>query len=488
MLELAQTQVGMATQPSQSVYQTPTVADRLCNQLKKSLSFPTTSSSHDDPRSSLAQSQPLSERHNLPGFTSLTASKQDLTTGSACSESAVDAGEDVAAMELQDVDKFLAIGENLLSNNSDEKNSTNGTVGVTIATKAADISSTRPNRDSELRVEGMENLSDALPVPLPHSPVFSNADLFDTDFSLDPPPSLPPSPPPDPETKMEGASSELEGPDEKDLVQDSSVMLNGGTLAVEEEEGENEELERSSEFDSPFDIPCGQRIVSQRSSNSSEEQAAAVIAGSGETGRERSRDDRSSSSEGGKRSVEVQLEYEMPEISLSQFESSVTEILGTPSKMGHGSAKVARGHTKIPTLRRTENVLLRTSTPFGGGFEAEASQTEQREDDVFAASDASSLCLTASQRMGLLQQLCSASGGDSGEVDEEVGEEGEVEVVCESEMEDEEEWRSGQWSTPPLTIPERLAATVHMSRSLHPFSVHRNIKTVEPVSINWMAQ
>lgn len=472
MLELAQTQVGMATQPTQSAYQTPTVAHSFCNCLKKSLSFPRASPSRSHhPLSSLSHSQPLTlcENHNTTGFTGLATSKPDSTTGSVCCRSDVGASEDMAAMQLQDVNSFLTVGENLLGGNSDEKDSTSRAVVVTVATKTADVSSSQPNQDSKVRVGMVENLlDDDLPIHLPRSPIFSDSDLFDTD--LEPPHSLPPH---DPQPEMvEGAtSSELEGADKKDLVQDSSVMLN--SFAVTGEKGDGNELEDSSEFDSPFDIPCGQRVMSQQSSNSSEEPAS-VTDGSGENGRERSSDERSSSSEGGKRSVEeVQLEYEMPEISLSQFESSVTEILGTPSKMDHSGTemahcgtKMASGHgnipsdgTKIPTLRRAENAK-RTSTPFRGG--CDELQMEQNEDDVFVALDSSLVCLTASQRRDLLQKLCSASG-DSGEQDEEVGEGEEGEGLCESETEDEEEWRSGQWSTQPLTIPERLDAIYHFS-------------------------
>ena len=253
--------------------------------------------------------------------------------------------EDVVDTEKEeDVDKFLVAGEELLKK-SDEIDQT----GKTSLTGVSTESNQPVNVIPAVRAATPHREGDPADV-LPHSPVFSDTDLFDSNFSLDPPPPLPPSPPRelggDTETAPPGPDFDLSLEGENDDRDNKlSVMLNS-SVAIRKSGSEiSNEIEDDPDFESPYDIPCAQPLSSQESRSHSETQ------GSQHRARSLSADNQSpldtlerSHGEGSfmserSRSEDVQLEYEMPEISLSQldvFQSTTAEILGTPSKMADG--------------------------------------------------------------------------------------------------------------------------------------------------------
>ena len=533
MLELAQTQVGVATQPSQSAHQTPTVVHSLCRQLSRSLSA---SSRPAGAGHSVTQSQPVGDTAVTGFTTSLTGSSQPIFNSGTTNPQIGRDGEEptVAAMQWQDTANFLVIaGEDLL-NKTDEINTTSKTSFTGAETERHNNNNaTTPAecQGSPLQQTGtVEDLS----TPLPQSPVFSDTDLFETDFPVDPLPSLPPSTPPGVPFHKEGDTVSELGLQLSDgeILPDASVMLNSSVANMQKDD----ELECSPDFESPFDIPCAQPVPSQRSSSSSDGQDQGLVyeATEGDSGNsgslrndagavKRCHSDGSVSSEGRGRSVEVQLEYEMPEISLSQFESTTTEILGTPSKMeiscrdntgkplvcaplGGSNATEPCFESSVAKLEdftpqrmgdsiKTSSTQMKTSTPF-----QKEDTISQRE--VASETSSSSICLSASQRRTLLRQLCSA-GGEDGELSDGGegggggggGEGGGLGWVAESETEEDEEeseWRSGQWNNEPLTIPERYSTTSDSGLCMYnvylrTVSVHRDSLPVKYVtSVNGM--
>ena len=337
LLELAQTQVGMATQPSQLLYQSQTVAHSLRSRLKRSVSSSSSSRlSRRSPSLSLTRSQPVGDTSTTGFLTGLTSSQPR-----AVEIPVATVEEVVESQDVPDVDKFLVPGEDLLKK-SDEIDPTSKTSLTGTSTESGQpVSAT-----SVVQLPAPHKEIDPADVPL-HSPVFSDTDLFDSNFSLDPPPILPPTPP-----REIGGDTEATPPDEdfelslegENDERDNklSVMLNS-SVAIGKSGEIIDESEGGPDFhESSYDIPCAQPLSSQEIGTHSETKVSQYRARSSSTddhsspdNLERSHAESSLVSERSG-SVGVQLEYEMPEISLSQldvFQSATTEILGTPSKM-----------------------------------------------------------------------------------------------------------------------------------------------------------
>ena len=511
MLELAQTQVGMATQASQSVYKTQTVVDSFRDSLiTKSQQTVQPSSSFLTPLAGdlVSQSQPLpSANHTLDYITRLTGSQPVLSTSPTSSRPSLKTGISTAPeMQWQDdVDRFLVTKEDFLLNQSNEFKSSN-TSSTTMTTTDKPTTTTEVIHKTEEETTNRNS-----PVASLHSPVFSDDDLFDSDFSL------PPSPPlavtsGDHHQEFDELSLE-----ERENELNLSVMLNGSSVAIGNisvGNKSNEINDASPEFgEGAFDIPCAQRQRGSSSSDISIEHVGSnqdILKPDGCLG---SPDGDFTTSEFRKPAVNVQLEYEMPEISISQleaFDTTTAHILGTPSKMtSEESSRVERVNEENDGVKRVKRKLLMDDLSIGEGdvlFEESFSvskiedRTSQRQFDVSVAigdvmaTDSNSkitstpfrsegncgrlsglsssykkksVCLSASQRRLLIQQLFCAScelsdGCEGGEgVRGGGGVEGEVkECVSETEDEEEEEeedelWMSHDTSTPPLTIPER---------------------------------
>ena len=522
MMELAQTQVGSATQPSQSLYHTPTVVASLSSQFKRSLSTPARLSSLLAPSQpsflssqfAASRSQPVCDTGrtgSLVAETSSVAGVRHAQIGSGSDDVAavVGSGDAMDWRGTEDVDKFLVAGEDLL--NKSDKFGTTGKASTD--TKSDDNSSkidtpavTKHAHTSQNETESpnAESVFTRLVLPMelhsPQSLVFSDEDLFD-EFPLDTSPPSPPPPPPPHELleEMENGSSErefelsLEG-DEEESEKNLSVMLNSSAVSRNTEDDDT--IEGSPNFDTQFDIPCAQPLSSQERETATTTQAS--------RSRANERDDSAASSDNldGGRTVGVQLEYEMPEISLSQheaFQSAMADILGTPSKMGgaRNSPRKVASHgiplvgshipsSQQPTLSSTAGQSSenggerehegkmedgRTYSISGGVRsegdsegdtvdvgEGESSPGKERDQQEQATlSDSSSICLTFSQRRTILHQLCSREG--SGSSSEEEAEEG-VDSGDGSEGEGEDVWRSGQaWDT--NSIPERSVVRNH---------------------------
>lgn len=501
-MALAQTPVAMGTQSSQSVYQTPSVAHSLSRRLRKSLSTPGISTT------TLSRSQSVCDNTRKTGFleTSLTASQPVLKTGTQTAAIAVEEDNDVMevdndVMESNEADEYLVTGEDLL-NKSDGFSSTRKT-----SPTSPNSITTESETGNSAQVDSAKCAAPSSPLlltpppivaessfPSPQSPVFSNDNLFDNDFPLDPPLTL--SPPRELEGNTGDASLNqafdltLEG--ENEPSKNLSVMLNSS--AIDSHNTNEDDVEDSHLFESQFDIPCAQPPSSQ--DRSLEPQASQHKTRSESVDSSSSSLDRTPieavSSDGGKSSEGVQLEFEMPEISLSQleaFQNTTAEILGTPSKMAgakYSPAKEIPGDvthinprisTSQPLIGNSEReidvsglgqgprvvmgqdgvkdeitpVEKRTSTLYGNEDSPRSGEREMEE--VGTSSRTSQNYLSTSQRRRLLLQLCSGDTEDLMSGEDEGGDGG----VCESETEGEdEEWRSGQWSVATDTIPERL--------------------------------
>lgn len=475
MLELAQTPVAMGTQSSQSVYQTPSVAHSLSRRLRTTLSTPTISTTGS--RENFTHSQSVCDTHRKTSFieTSLTASQPVLKAGPTI---AVEEKDDV--MQSNDeVDKFLVP----LLNKSEGISQTNITTESETGS-SAQVGRANCSAPSPLLLTPPQIVLDSS-FPSPKSPlVFSDNNLFDNDFPLDPPLTL--SPPRVLEGNMEDTHRNqdfdltLEG--ENTPSKNLSVMLNSSSIDSHHANGDD--VEDSRIFDSEFDIPCAQPLSSPKTPVETQPSQHKTRSSSRSSGSP----DRSQtvSSNGGKMSEDVQLEFEMPEISLSQFEAfqnTTAEILGTPSKMGgarershdmvHSNYQMStsqpeiggRGENAVSGLGQERGMLLcqygvkeeitpvekRTSAPYRN----EGRPSDEREvEDLETSSRTSQNCLSSSQRRRLLLQLCSGDTEDLVNGDDE--ERGDV-GVCESDTEaEEEEWRSGQWSVAPDNTPGRL--------------------------------
>ena len=365
--------------------------------------------------------------------------------------------------------------------------------------------------------------------------MLSDADLFDTDFSSSSP--LFSSPPPLSHHYIIAlADSEERLAHREDI--DPSVMLNSSSVAVGNRDRSGTEIGKTPEVMSKYDIiPCTQPISSSHRSSPSPN-GARTSAPLQDVLKSGNHDDDGEFVPKGVVSVGVQLEYEMPEISLSHFESfqsTVTDILGTPNKMAgtesttpqkkvddvllgvkdrndgvknekevtiervkessfdsssslvfsEGSAPllessfVTPGNTLAAALS-SESSPKESSTPFRteAGIEREWVQTsegvkmkkgrerEGEEEMSFSEvrgsrrrskregggeEEGTSVCLSSSQRRVILRQLTCAIGEGGDMSDVEGGERGSEQ----EEEDEEEEWLSGEWSTQPLTIPER---------------------------------
>ena len=541
MLELAQTPVGTATQqtPSQSLYQSQSVASFLCSRLSR----PPSSSSLSLSRpfkpgdTSLPRSQPVSN-------TSMTGSKPSsqpvLRTGSDSKPDPLSwktrCEEEVAETSWSDADRFLVAveGQNWFANPSGQ--STSEAVGEP-------PTGTKPVQPVYQPVErGSPPHSEPPLHSASKSPVPSDADLFDTDFSSSSPLFL--SPPPPPHRDIIALADSEERLAHGDDI-DPSVMLNSSSVAIGNKDRSGSEIGETPEVTSEYDlIPCAQPTSSSHRSSPSPNGArtSAPLQDALKTG---NHDDDGEFVPKGMASVDVQLEYKLPEI-LSHFESfqsTATEILGTPNKMAGTerttpqkkvddvllegvkdrndgvknekevtiervkespfdsssslvisegsdplleSSFVVPGNTLAAALS-SESSPKESSTPFrteagierewvghtseggegeGVGHTSEGREREGEEEMSFSEGRGSrrrsrregegeekgtSICLSSSQRRAILRQLTCAmgDGGDMSDV-EEGGSEQE-----EEEEDKEEEWLSGEWSTQPLTIPER---------------------------------
>lgn len=478
MLELAQTPVAMGTQSSQTLYQTPSIGHSLSRRLRRTLSM--TGSSEDV---SLSRSQPVCDTGKTGLLeTSLTASQPVLKAGSPHME------ENDDVMETDEVDKFLVMGETLL-NRSDRTSLTGKTSQTSIPEtengSTVQVESTKCS-SSPLLLTPPQILPDNS-FSSPQNSVFSDNDLFDNDFPLDPPLTL--SPP----REVGGSTGDtnpiqdldpiLDG--ENEPVKNLSIMLNSSAAGPCDKT--EDDIEDGHLLDSQFDIPCAQPPSSRETpldAESSQQRTKndSILSSS---------DREMMSSDGGKSSDDVQLEFEMPEITISQFEafqSPAAEILGTPSKMasskyslGKGLSRDAEGLSRDaviinprlsspqPLLSGTEGENAnsglkqgmdqdgvkdkitqgekRTSTPFKNADQPLTEDTEMT--DVATISPN---YLSSSQRRRLLLELCSGNTDDLMSSEDEGG----GVHLCESESEEEEEeWRSGQWTVAPDTLPER---------------------------------
>ena len=516
MLELAGTQVGMATQGSDSAHQSQTVVDSFCDRLlarsQPSLSQQLSHSSSLRGRLSSYQGDTQSQP---PVGNTGTADLQTRLTGSQPGPSpereVVDAGK------WQDVvEQFLVSGEDLLNRSDEIQSSKTGF--------AADESTTAAAEEEEEGKIGLAHKSEvkvseeaSSPVCSLHSPVFSDADLFDPENPLTPPPSPPPSSLPLSPPPRDDDITETNAPDEKleDMSLDEqnlSVMLTGSSIATgnvsigsKSDESENE-IEVGSELGDI--LTSAQPLTADRSSNAGRPGLLPDVP----IGVRRSSSDRDSTA------TDVQLEFEMPEISMLQFQTATTEILGTPSKMSSGREERvneesggvnvrAKGVKRKLSLGADQEASLvsssqtegrdmmvamddgmaaaapsqkpkRTSTPFRrassslvgerGEGEGEAIVHTIPESDcsssvssrVEMATGAQSLCLSSSQRRTLIEQLFRAGChlGDSGEGGEGgEGGGGGRECVGETDNEEEEEEEDdedgGEWMSGELSTP-----------------------------------
>ena len=371
MLELATTPVGTATQQSsQSLYHhTQTVASSLCGRIARPPSSLSRLSKPGD--TSLLHSQPVPNTSMTgfkTGFTSSGLSKPDdcsivhsqpapntsmtgFTSSKPVSSNTSDSkpnslttqtlqttkgDQDAAVLETSwgDVDRFLVAGENLLNWSGSEANSSNRSCQVI----TEHVGSSKPSQTgSEPVNKPVERGSPSRNEPSLHSasksPVFSDMDLFDTDFSSSSPVFLSPSPPAHRHDAALVNSKEILRSEED--IRDPSVMLNSSSVVIgNRDKRSSSEVEENPELMSDFDIPCAQPVSSFQGSAHSGDGVSGPIQDVLKT--DGDNDKGTLVPKGVASTVAVQLEYEMPEISLSQFESFqslTTEILGTPSKM-----------------------------------------------------------------------------------------------------------------------------------------------------------
>ena len=542
MLELAQTPVGTATQLSQSLYQSQNVASSLCDRLTRPSS--SSSSSLSPPRasktgdSSISHSQPVANT-SMAGFKTSYTGSQPVSRTSSGSKSDPSTTENIQTREenvetmLSDADRFL-VALDPLNWSSSEADPSNLSGRVMAEASCDPHTSTKPAKLVNQPVErGSSPINKPSPRTPSKSPVFSDTDLFDTDFSSSPlflisPPS-PPPPPHDTSLKGSSAGSEERTGDREgdDGVRDPSVMLNSGSVSVGDGDSNSGEIGGDPELMSEFDIPCAQPVVLPRETSHSP-QAARVSSSLQDVLKNGSHDDETLVPKV-TGSVAVQLEYEMPEISLSHFESfhsSTTEILGTPSKMAGTNQPQKPDHVKLERVKEgnfgvneemeasttetervkespldvssslinsegsdpllesslvapgntlaaalcSQNPPKESSTPFRGkddkmerGREGEGEREEmpvseeERRGREREGGEGMAVSLSASQRRAILRQLSCATGDLSDGEGEEVG--GETEEEEEGE-EGEEEWMGGDWSSNPLTIPERYNGLV----------------------------
>ena len=339
------------------------------------------------------------------------------------------------------------------------------------------------------------------------SPVLSDADLFDTDFSSSSPLFF--SPPPLSHRYIIAlADSEERLAHREDI--DPSVMLNSSSVAVGNRDRSGTEIGETPEVMSKYDIiPCTQPISSSHRSSPSPN-GARTSAPLQDVLKSGNHDDDGEFVPKGVVSVDVQLEYEMPEISFSHFESfqsTVTDILGTPNKMAgtesttpqkkvddvllgvkdrndgvknekevtiervkespfDSSSSLVFSEGSTPLLESSfvtpgntlavalssESSPKESSTPFRteAGIEREWVQTSEGV-KMKKGEGEEEICLSSSQRRVILRQLTCAIGEGGDMSDVEGGERGSEE----EEEDEDEEWLSGEWSTQPLTIPER---------------------------------
>ena len=490
LLELAQTPSPAATatqqqqqQLSQSIHQTQTVADSLSSHFTHS---------HPLPRHPHSTLPPHLTK------TSVTGSKTSLTSSQPVTRPGIHTREEERDEEMnmsETFDFLVRPGKNQnnqLSNKNDSSiNSAHSTAQQLHGSSDVPEKLVKPVK----RGGSPHNDSSSPILPGNESPLLSEADLFSGDSSplfLSPPPEFH-------RETCEGVSS-VTG-DEGGVNGDNnlSVMLNSGAVAVgnDDERGETPDLMR--QFD---DIPCAQRQLSQMTSPSpadGESDAVQDVLNSSGT------PDGNFASEVERSSVAVQLEFEMPEISLSQFESfqsSTTEILGTPSKMMNTGGTTAQRKSNKFSLKEVnkegtlgvnkeivaadgercegvketpDNAAMSVANSEGSASSSvapgntraavwsarklplEASTPSRRGDDWGARGRererGGSISLSSSQRRVLLRQLSCASG-ELGDLSE--GGEGVSEQEDDDDDESGDEWLSGDWSTQLLTIPERF--------------------------------
>ena len=469
MLELAQTPVGTATQsqprPSQSAHETQTVAHSLCHQLTQ----PQSSSNHTH---TLTHSLTHPLTHPLTHSQPSTTSRLGLKTGFTCSQpvfsSGLSSGEDIRWREL-----LVPVTRENQSNEFDLIQS-EAPGGCPMEKLAKPVKrGVSPHNES------------SSPDRLSKSPLLSDADLFEFSES-----ALLSSSPRDDDIGIDPVgvvSVEGVGMGEGDLG-DLSVMLNSSSVAVGNEK-DDDEIVGAPELISQYDIPCGQQSTAQSSSPSpgagESDALQDVLKESSHSGNLHPEVERSS--------VAMQLEFELPDISLSQFVNFPStpacipdspsdetphealhkgvklgdtvgvkeEIIGSDDK---GLERVKESSDDASFSLVGSDPLSRSSSVAHGNSIAAVSSTQFERGDnwgvvkVAGERGASelSISLSSAQRRALLRQL-SCAGCESGDLSD-AGDDGDLSDVGEigdSVSSEEEEWLSGDWNTPPITIPER---------------------------------